>query len=744
MPDSNGLDRPDRARQWTMSLAVATSASLAFLGLSGLSIWLLPFSVANQVLVLAHTVLGAFLLVPCVWYLLRHWLSYRTNQMTHLKLLGYLGVFAFLACGVSGIVLTWQAVAGTAISYAWDAVHIVTTIAVLAFVLPHLVLIVVRDLRARAAGTPTPVEAAAAHGRRVAIATAAALVLVGLVAYAYTPPRLQAELPADYSYKYGKDRPFAPSLATTATGKAFDQRLLAGSLGCGTAGCHEQIVHEWTPSAHRYSAMDPAFQAIQTNMARQNGPESTRYCGGCHDPISLFSGSKNLYTEQGQLTALQGYQEGVSCLTCHSVREVDVKGNANFKIGQPARYMFELEYDAAPREVTRRLRDFLIRAYPRAHVRSLSKTLFKTPEYCAGCHKQFVDKEINNVGWVQLQNQYDNWRKSKWNHPKDAARTVECRECHMPLVDSTDPASGDAGDYNRSAGDHKHRSHRFLGANQMIPALLKLPGWQEHVQLVEKWLQGKRPIPEIASKWAEGSAVALELLTPESVRSGETLLIKAVVTSNKVGHDYPTGPLDIIQSWVELIVTDDAGRVVFSSGIVDARHFIQPGSFIFKAEPVDQYGNLIDRHNLWEMVGVRHRRALFPGFSDTAEFEVDCPDLTRVKKAFSNEPLELHAPAGTRTLTIAGRLLYRKIDQYLINFVFGADKGLTSPITEMASATRVVSVLGPAPKAASAARSAAGGAREPPAAADGRLRRRRDADRRRCRGDAAVGPAAHR
>ena len=41
---------------------------------------------------------------------------------------------------------------------------------------------------------------------------------------------------------------------------------------------------------------------------------------------------------------------------------------------------------------------------------------------------------------------------------------------------------------------------------------------------------------------------------------------------------------------------------------------------MFKAEPVDQYGNLIDRHNLWEMVGVRYRRSLFPGFSDTAEY----------------------------------------------------------------------------------------------------------------------------
>jgi hypothetical protein len=29
-------------------------------------------------------------------------------------------------------------------------------------------------------------------------------------------------------------------------------------------------------------------------------------------------------------------------------------------------------------------------------------------------------------------------------------------------------------------------------------------------------------------------------------------------------------------------------------------------------------------------------------------------------------------------------LLYRKFDQYLLNFMFGEDAGLTSPVTEMA------------------------------------------------------------
>jgi hypothetical protein len=441
--------------------------------------------------------------------------------------------------------------------------------------------------------------------------------------------------------------------------------------------------------------MDLGFQKIQMNMAQQNGPESTRYCGGCHDPISLFSGTKNLFIDTEKLTSLHGYQEGVSCLACHSVRKVDVKGNANYIVAEPARYMFEMEYDGKPSEPTRFLRDFLIRAYPRQHVNDLGKRLFKTPEYCAACHKQFIDQEINAVGWVQLQNQFDNWKQSRWNHPGNPRKTIECRECHMPLVASRDPASGDSQDYNRSPKDGKHRSHRFIAANQFMPALLKLPGWEKQTELTHQWLRGKFEIPEIAHKWKTGPVVGIELIAPERVAPGQKAEVKLVITSNKVGHDFPTGPLDIIQSWVELTVKDDQGRVVHSTGTVDSKGFIQPGTFMFKAEPVDQYGNLIDRHNLWEMVGVRHRRALFPGFSDTAEFAFLCPQLAPVRtKVFPQDvSYQLAVPkGGARKLQIRARLLYRKIDQYLLNFMFGEKEGQTSPITEMAEVVREMEV----------------------------------------------------
>ena len=56
-----------------------------------------------------------------------------------------------------------------------------------------------------------------------------------LLAQVYSGTAYRNELPEDYSFLYGEDRPFAPSLARTSTGGAFDARSLAGSESCGSS-----------------------------------------------------------------------------------------------------------------------------------------------------------------------------------------------------------------------------------------------------------------------------------------------------------------------------------------------------------------------------------------------------------------------------------------------------------------------------------------------------------------------------
>lgn len=679
--NNTSIERPDAG--WLSALSRGVGAILVFEVVSGLAVTGGLFNPAVEWGLILHTLIGVLAIGPICWYFVRHWKGYRAQAMSDVLLLGYAGAVVLAICILSGLILSGQALFAVK-TWPWlRYLHLISTLLGVAMTAPHLALAL---WRRRNQGT---YRAAIKWGTAAAAGTVATIAIVALCAMSYSGTKYRNNFPAGYTFPYGANRPFAPSLARTSTDGAFDPRSLAGSESCGQSGCHTQIYNEWKTSAHRYAAMDPIFQGIQNVMAKQNGPESTRYCGGCHDPISLFSGTKNIFV--ANLTSQLGYNDGISCMACHAIQKTDIQGNANYTAAQPKEYLWQWSADHTLGAVAR---DFLIRAWPAEHNR-LNKRMYKSPEYCAACHKQFIDAQINRVGWVQLQNQYDNWAASHWNHKGDPRSTVECRECHMPLVASTDPAAGDPMDYNRSPSDHKHRSHRFLAANNFVPALLHLDGAAEQVQGTDAWLQGNFDIPEIRNKWAHGPIVKIRIDTPPTTEPGKTLPLRVVLTSNKVGHDYPTGPLDMIQSWVELRVTDEAGRLIYTSGHRDDKGFLPPGTFLFKAEPVDQYGNLIDRHNLWEMVGVRYRRSLFPGYSDTVEYNIPCPSGAPAKVLTGNDSTGAFAipvSSKSRSLKIDAVLHYRKMDQFLLNYVIGTKSGLTAPVVDVAHATATVCV----------------------------------------------------
>jgi hypothetical protein len=437
--------------------------------------------------------------------------------------------------------------------------------------------------------------------------------------------------------------------------------------------------------------MDFVFQKVQENFAQERKPEAVRYCAGCHDPIALFSGAKNV----GNLTlSVEGAHEGVSCLSCHSLVQTDVRGNADYTIAPAERYIYEFDDGALATFVS----DFLIRAYPKHHVTSYSRPLDKTAEACGACHKQFVDEEINDFGWVQGQNQYDSWRKSRWHHEGDPDRTISCRECHMPLVASSDPAAGDRDDVYRHFKDGKHRSHRFLAANQFIPRYHDLPGAEEHSALTVQWLRGEYAVPEIADRWTTGPVVRLAIVAPKAVPAGKSVKIQTVVTNNKAGHDFPTGPMDMIEAWVEVTVVDSAGKQVFASSSRDERGYLTNPQIVFKAELIDRMNQLIGKHELWRLVGARFKRTLFPGISDTTSFEFACPSTRRAQDSHAILPDQTHEFAAPPDmpgdeLRVTAIVWYCKFSAPFLDRLFGADARLRSEVTEVARSEATIHVV---------------------------------------------------
>lgn len=698
------IDPKVKLGRWSSKLLAATAGGLLFLLLSGLIIYLAPlpsnFSesqgwvwMTTQYMILLHSLLGVLAAAVFAIYQWKHYFATRPESVDWGKLLGYFTFWVFVVSAVTGSVLIWQAWFETKITYWVDTVHTWDSFVLVPLLVWHLAGI---WIRARRSAPPEALPALrrvqwgmAWRGAAVAVTLAAIGVLLGVFTQgadisAGVPPQT-------YSAKYGQD-PFIPSNVRTSTNGAINAELLAGSENCGD--CHVDIYKEWNVSAHRWSASDIFYTTVAGIMEGDTGIESTRYCGGCHNPIPTLSGNLTPATAdklkaEGKTTGQESlhFEEGISCLVCHGITSIHgTKGNANYEFTPPPRYLFEMEQGSG---FLAHLSDYLIRSAPKAHTETLSRAHYKLPEFCGTCHKQYLDEFVNNFGWVRLQNQYDNWANSKWNQGEENIKeTVVCMECHMPLLDNVKEVSSGVSDGD-PFGPHpgQHRSHRWLAANQAIPWLEAITGQaelteqeqaelREQAELTEQWLKGEYAIPEIEFKWEQGPAIDTTLLAPDAIQRGQPLEYQIVVSNNKAGHEFPTGPLDLIQTWIETKVMDATGKVVFHRGFLDDRNYVDPEAHYFRSFPIDEEGNVIERHNLWDMVGMTYVRVIFPGYAEQVAYEIEIPEDT------------------PGPLTVSAVLRMRKFHQTIVDVATGTPEGekgeLTFPITDISSDTATV------------------------------------------------------
>jgi hypothetical protein len=96
------------------------------------------------------------------------------------------------------------------------------------------------------------------------------------------------------------------------------------------------------------------------------------------------------------------------------------------------------------------------------------------------------------------------------------------------------------------------------------------------------------------------------------------------------------------------------------------------------------------------MVGVRFRRSLFPGYSDTVEYSVDCGGTGSRPgspgEAGKLRQFDVPRPVRAGKYTVTAILQYRKVDQFLANYMMGADSGVTAAVVEIDRATAVFEV----------------------------------------------------
>jgi len=630
---------------------------LCFVALSGVALWLLSFSVGAQMTVLLHTFFGLVIVIPLALWQLSHWLATRKAPRSFRKICAYTGFWLLIASCATGLIVTLQALLALRVQGIWDRLHLWSGILALPFLAYHFYpACSPKTIPAHASLMIDPSPARRRMWTKAAAISLALTFVLLAATLAYRGPAFDSYEPETTYRSASAGGPFSPGFATTNTGKPVSPEVLANSASCGASGCHFMIYQEWLASAHHWSAEDQFFQAVRTATTDVQGLAATEKCAACHEPVSLLAG----YKDPALGTAAPGYRQGDSCLVCHGVRHVDARGIGSYEIGVPKPYVYEYSDNPYASAVAH----FLIRAYPRQHDSDYDLKLVRLAESCAPCHKEWdvLDKKI---GPVQVETQYDDWRRGKWNTDADTSKRLRCQQCHMYYATANVVSKADPYDLKIGLGQ-RYRNHYFAAGNQFMPDQIGAPDATGQRERVNQWLQGEKDAPEISRVWPNGPIVALDIQAPASVQPGADVAIRIVLSNRKIGHSFPTGPLNIGRAWIEMQVLDSDGREIFHSGKLDPQNHIEAGSFILKPFAITTDGHEIIMPDLWHPKGPQFRPAILPGQLEEFGYQVPVP-------------LGVQGP-----LRVTARLRYRKANQFFMDSVY-TDVHREAPVTDISS-----------------------------------------------------------
>lgn len=478
-------------------------------------------------------------------------------------------------------------------------------------------------------------------------------------------------LTSNYSYKYGEGK-FFPSLATTKGDEFILKDDIARSMDC--VACHQTIGEQWLSSAHKHAAEDPTYVRNINLLEAKKGIEATRYCEGCHAPVALLSGDLTTGGEHGGKEGTVANFEGVGCMSCHGVTDVhSTKGVASFQFSPRSMYLFEDSTVSMLQSISL----LSIKLRPKMHRSELLAPVQKTSEFCSSCHTQFMDKSMNEWGYVKMQDEFLAWNESKFSQPSDTRfihpESKNCQACHMPMVEGI----GLGTDKNGLV-----KSHYFVGANV---ALAEHFGHEELVSLTKDFMQKDKvsiyivpPENETLAQtklFFDPSSAESQKKNPVSLYRGETKEITVLVNNNGVGHNFPGGSIDLNEAWIQFKILDANQREVFSSGYLEEDGNIEPNATVYKEVAIDRFGKKVWRHDLFNMVGKSYQNVVPAGGTDIVTFEVTMPD-------WAVSPLHLSAS-----------LKYRKFNQDYFNWVQKGVDMKVNPIIEVSRNSLYVPLL---------------------------------------------------
>jgi len=422
---------------------------------------------------------------------------------------------------------------------------------------------------------------------------------------------------------YGKGQMSIFGAIAKATGKqdapipVVDEETLAlypTAAQCGE--CHRQIYDEWASSQHAYASISPMFHAFEQKFQDLTKGTVGTFCVRCHQQVGTQLGEKR---ETPLWARSQISREGVSCITCHRVKEQygKVDGERRVEPGKIYEPIYGTGEKSVIKDIIANKDTYSVKTSKDGRGMSIHNGMMTNPqlgksEFCVSCHQVAV-----NLG-IKLEIVWDQYRDS----PAKKSG-VTCQDCHMGKVpgkpEGYDTApSAIVGGKDINPG-RKHANHRFIGPGYSIahpgvfPHNVKAQafsmkdwlnfdwraGWgttefedkvasgKVKVDFPKRWADAndredaRQIITENLAKLDERDAVRRQVMEngtevngpffDSELRVGRDLAFSYRIKNLNSGHNLPSGSLGAQpQLWVNVALVDPDGRNVWESGYIDS------------------------------------------------------------------------------------------------------------------------------------------------------------------------------
>jgi hypothetical protein len=383
---------------------------------------------------------------------------------------------------------------------------------------------------------------------------------------------------------------------------------------CGE--CHKQIYEEWSSSQHAYASISPMFHKFEQKFQELTRGTVGTFCVRCHQQVGTQLGENR---ETPLWARSQISREGISCITCHRVKEQYGKVNGERRV-EPGK-IYDPVYGSGEKSVLKEVlanKDtYSVKTSDDGRGNSIHNGMFTNPqitksEFCVSCHQVAV-----NLG-IKLEIVWDQYRASPARE-----QGITCQDCHMGKVPgkpegyATAP-SAIVGGKEINPG-RKHADHRFVGPGYSIahPGIFphnkkaqafSIKEWLEFdwragwgtTEFEDKVAEGKVKV-KFPPRWADSvdredaRAILDENLAKLDERDalrrqvmengtkvdgpyiesaaqvGRDLAFAYKIKNLNSGHNLPSGSLGAQpQLWVNVALVDPDGKNVWETGYIDS------------------------------------------------------------------------------------------------------------------------------------------------------------------------------